>query len=262
LYGILPSSADIPSIVGIDGWADLALVLEGQIGALVSAVPLADFGRDSLRQNLEDPRWLEEKIRRHEAVVEAAMAKGPILPMKFCTIFLSLEKVRRVLRENTAIWQESLEYLQDKEEWGVKGFSDRRCLQETVMHQDPELLTRLQDLRGKPPGQAFLLKKKLQELASLKAEEQEEEFLHLAEAALRSKVVGFVKSPSLPRRATGRQEEMVLNLACLVSKAHVGEFLAEVARVSHTYTDNGFKLIASGPWPPYNFSPLVKSEDG
>ena len=255
-----PSSAGIPSLAGIDEQFPLALIVEGALGALVSPVPLAEWSGARLKQHLEDLGWVEEKTRRHEAIVEAAMKQSPVLPLRFCTLFESPEGVQKVLRAHRATLQESFEYLRDKEEWGVKGFSDRPRLRQLLMEVDPKLLRLSKELDGQPPGQAFFLRKQLESLASLKVEEREVELAQSAEEALRRKVVELVKNPPLSRKITGRRQEMILNMACLVPKEHVKGFLAMVARWNSAYEQEGFELIASGPWPPYHFVPVLKGD--
>lgn len=260
VYCILPSSAGVSSLAGIDEQFPLALIVEGAIGALVSLVPLAEWSGVRLKQHLEDLGWVEEKTRRHEAIIEAAMKQSPVLPFRFCTLFESPERVQEVLREHRATLQESLEYLRDKEEWGVKGFSDRLRLRQLLMELDPTLLRLSKELDGQPPGLAFFLRKQLESLVSLKAEEREVELAQSVEEALQRKVVDLVKSSPLSRKVTGRGQEMIVNLACLVPKEEVKGFLAMVARWNSAYEQEGFELVVSGPWPPYHFVPLLKGD--
>ena len=48
------------------------LIAGEQIAAITSRVPLAEFGQGALEANLQDPVWLEEKIRAHDNVLTAA----------------------------------------------------------------------------------------------------------------------------------------------------------------------------------------------
>ncbi len=257
LYGIIPSSVPVPPLVGMDGHSALVMVVEEGLAALASLVPLEEFGAEPLRRHLEDPQWTEEKVRHHERIVEAAMVETPILPMRFGTIFLNPEGVKQMLRENAGKFREGLAYLQGKEEWGVKGFSDRRRLQEAMFSKDPELVRLSEGLDALSPGRAFLARRRLEELAKAKVEARETEVARFAEEAITRQVVGLVRKPPLPRQATGRRQEMILHLACLLRKDQVKGFLALVSRWNSTYEAEGFELLATGPWPPYHFTPTV-----
>ena len=262
VYGFLPCSGQtLPPIRGIDGQSPVLLIAEGEIGAAVSQVRLAEFGEEPLKRNLDDVRWLEEKVRRHEEIVEAIMAEGPVLPAKLCTIFLGDGRVRGIIRRESRRLQEGLAYVRGKEEWGLKGFSNRARLCAAIARKDPELRTLAQEIRSRPPGHAFFLKKTYEDLVLRKTLEREEALAQQIVEAVRGKVVELVLNPPLPKPATGREEEMVLNLACLVLKERVGEFLSEVKRWNRRTPEEGLEIIPTGPWPPYTFAPRVDGNE-
>ena len=49
----------------------LELVAHQDLAAVVSTVPMAVFGEEALRRNLEDMAWLEDVVRLHDEVVRA-----------------------------------------------------------------------------------------------------------------------------------------------------------------------------------------------
>ncbi|MBI2563360.1 MAG: GvpL/GvpF family gas vesicle protein [candidate division NC10 bacterium] len=295
VYGVIPWSVEVPVTAGIEEGRAVAFIFEGPIMAVASPVSLGVFDSEPLRRNMEDPHWLAEKVCQHEAVVEAMLAKGPVLPMKFCTIFRSPDAVRRMLREHAPRFQEALELVRDKEEWGVKGFAHRGYLREATLRRDPELREMAEQLaRSAPdrPGSAFFLKRRMDDLAEQRRMEREAELLREAAEALRGSVVQLTSNPPLrgqrvdngapvsteglsaclpagAAQAGGNAqagghtgEEVVLNLACLVLRQGVQTFLAEVQRWNEARADQGLRLVASGPWPPYNFSPRFGSHAG
>ncbi|MEI8191948.1 MAG: GvpL/GvpF family gas vesicle protein, partial [candidate division NC10 bacterium] len=177
------------------------------------------------------------------------------------TIFRSPDAVRRMLRENALGFQEALEFVQEKEEWGVKGFAHRGCLREAALRRDPELCEMAEKLAVSArnrPGSAFFLKRRMDDLAEQRRMEREAELIQAAATALRDSVVQLASLPS--PRIQGEGEEMVLNLACLVLRDAVQPFLAEVRRWNEAAEDHGLRLVASGPWPPYNFSPRLGND--
>jgi hypothetical protein len=284
VYGVIPWSVEVPVTTGIEEGRAMAFIPEGPIMAVASPVSLSVFDSEPLRRNMEDPRWLAEKVCWHEAVVEAMMARRPILPMKFCTIFRSPDAVRRMLRENALGFQEALEFVQEKEEWGVKGFAHRGCLREAVLRRDPELhemAERLATSARARPGSAFFLKRRMDDLAEQRRMEREAELVREAVEALRPSVVQLAINSPLRVRGSNADpsasaaglsacgnaqaggdpgEEIVLNLACLVLRVEVQRFLAEVRRWNEVGADQGLRLVASGPWPPYNFSPRLGND--
>ena len=179
------------------------------------------------------------------------MAQSPVLPLKFSTIFLSVDRVREMLREHGAQFQEALEFVRDKEEWGVKGFSHLGCLKEAVIGRDPDLGELAAQVATQPPGRAFFVKRRLDDLAERRGLEREGELIRAAQEALRGAVVRMASNPPPKGQA--------LNLACLVLKGGVENFLAAIAAWNGGHAGGGLRLETSGPWPPYNFSPRIES---
>ncbi|MEK6716956.1 MAG: GvpL/GvpF family gas vesicle protein, partial [candidate division NC10 bacterium] len=263
VYAVLPWCPELAGTAGIEEGRPTVFIPEGPIMAVASPVSLAVFDSEPLWRHMEDPRWLAEKVYRHEAVVEAMMARGPVLPMKFGTIFRSPKAVRRMLREHAPRFQEALEFVRDKEEWGVKGFAHRGYLREATLRRDPELREMAEQLaRSAPdrPGSAFFLKRRMDDLAEQRRMEREAELIREAAEALRGSVVQLTSNPPLrgqrgdkgaPGSTVGGHtgEEVVLNLACLVLRQGVQTFLAEVQRWNEARADQGLCLEASGPWP-------------
>ncbi len=258
VYCVLFPGPDLPDVGGIDGSALPAPIAEGQLAALASRVDLATFGQAALQKKLEDLAWLDEKVRCHEAVVEVAMRRGPVLPMKFCTIFSGPDAIRRVLREHATPLREGLDHVKDSEEWGVKGFSHRARLRQTALDNDPELREMTGYLARQAPGRAFFLRRRMDDRIEQRRVEREAELIRAATGTLRDRASAMVTNPPAWRQRSGQDEAVVLNLACLVAKPEVDRFLAAIGAWNEAHAGDGLRLAASGPWPPYNFSPRVE----
>lgn len=259
LYAFL-GHGDLPPLTGIDGRSPLEFIAEEGIAALASQVPLAEFGEQALRGSIEDPRWLEEKVRLHEAIVEAALSRGPLLPLKFGTIFLDPEGIRTVIRKNAPVLRAAIQDLRGKEEWGVKGLADRAALRAAALRGDPALLSLSGSASTGGPGQAFFLRKKIAESALAKSLEREEALARGFLAAIRETVVDLAASPALLPEAPRREEMIVFNLACLVRQERVATFLAIAEQWSRVHAGEGLRLVTSGPWPPYHFVPQLAAD--
>jgi hypothetical protein len=256
VYGVLPWCAEVPVTTGIEAGRSTIFIAEGPIMAVASLVSQAVFDLEPLRRNMADPHWLAEKVCQHEAVVEVMMARGPVLPMKFGTIFRSPDAVRRMLRQHAARFQEALDCVRDKEEWAVKGYADRAALQAAVLHGDPGLLALSTEASTKGPGEAFFLRRKIEAAASAKAQEREGSLFREAVEAIHRSVVEMAQHPPFLHETKGN-ERIVLALACLVRREGVETFLTTVEWWNRDHIGEGVRLIASGPWPPYHFVPRL-----
>ena len=87
---------------------------------MVSDVPLAEFGEEALKRNLESLPWLEKVARGHDEVVRAVAACGPAAPLRLATIFHDDDAVRRRLDEWHDALVEVLDRVDGRAEWSVK----------------------------------------------------------------------------------------------------------------------------------------------
>jgi hypothetical protein len=86
VYCVLPAAgAAAPEVEGV-ARARVEVLEAGELAALVSRVPLADFGEEPLRRNLNELPWLERVARAHEAVLERALVAATIAPLRHSTI--------------------------------------------------------------------------------------------------------------------------------------------------------------------------------
>ncbi|HZB46427.1 MAG TPA: GvpL/GvpF family gas vesicle protein, partial [Pyrinomonadaceae bacterium] len=121
---------DLPS--PIQSPASLEIVAEGDLAAVVSAVPLADYGEEVIQERLSDPAWVAEHAMRHELVVEHFARRANVIPLRFGTIYLSREAVGKMLGEKGRPLRATLVLLDGREEWGVNVYVDRAQLRQSV----------------------------------------------------------------------------------------------------------------------------------
>ena len=89
----------------------VAWIREGELALLTSRVPLAEFGEDPLRRNLNDIGWLERVARAHEAAIERALEQSTIVPLRLCTIFADAAAAARMPGERAAVFATALDAL-------------------------------------------------------------------------------------------------------------------------------------------------------
>ena len=248
VYGVVPTreaSGDL--FAGTDGvHADAAveLVADDELAAIASAVPLNEFGDAAIEQNLRDSAWLEQKVRAHEAVLEAALGRTPLVPFRFGTIFSSRAHVEEMLRENRDLTA-TLNRLRGSFELGVKGFLDPRRFEARAREEDAE--------DAPTSGRAYLLRKQrdrrlTEARESFKATRARESHERLSAAAQEARL-NALQRPEV----TGREAEMFLNGAYLVHPESEPGFRGTLAELESIYGPHGVEYELTGPWPPYNF---------
>jgi hypothetical protein len=248
LYAVGRDSPLSHPVAGI-AEAPVRALEDAGLTALVSPVPLPEFGEEQLKEKLNDLGWLEGVARAHQRVVDEAFERGPVVPLRLCTIYQGEAGVRELLRERHERFRELLDSIEGREEWGVK------------LYVDPEELEAAASARsekeapdhGLGAGGAYLARRRSarssREAADRLAGEIAEEVHARLQDWASDAVVGRPQNPEL----SGHTGQMLLNGAYLVESERSQRFAQLVSGLEQRYVELGARLEISGPWPPYNF---------
>jgi hypothetical protein len=254
-YCVLRAGEPLPEDTAGVADGQLERVEAGDLAALVSRVPLAEFGSAPLRENLNDLAWLERVARAHEAVLDGALGQSTIVPLRLCTIYESEQSVREMLdREHDSVAQ-ALEALAGRQEWGVKLTVDEDRLAEEARSRSTEAAALEDDLGARTGGGAYMLRRRLERhvreaVDALGAELAEQVHAQLQDWASDA-VVLAPQNPEL----SGHEGRMLLNGAYLVDAERVPGLRELVAELEERHRAIGARIELTGPWPPYNFVP-------
>jgi hypothetical protein len=253
VYGVVPAGeagADVfEGAVGVDASEPVVLVADGALAAIASKVSLAEFGEGEVEERLHDPAWLEEKVRAHEAVLEAALGRTTLVPFRFGTIYRGEEQVRRMLREHAAL-KATLERLRGRIELGVKGYLDTERFAAAREEGGAEA-------QG-GGGRAYLLRKQAErELADAREAFKGECALEAHERLSTAADDARANPPHRPE-VSGRPGEMFLNAAYLIAPEGQERVRSVLGELESRHSPHGVWYELTGPWPPYNF---VEEED-
>jgi antitoxin (DNA-binding transcriptional repressor) of toxin-antitoxin stability system len=244
---------DLAGVAGVDAGHPVTVLRSGELGAVASVVPLDEFGDERLREQLNDLVWLEEKARAHERALEHVRTLTTVVPMRLCTIYLTEGSVREMLERERAALGEALGRLAAKTEWGVKVFSTSEAVERMAVERSPELAALAAEVEQASEGEAYMLRKRLDDLRSGQVDQLVEEFTHSIHARVSTVAVDAVVNPLQAREVTNHSGDMILNGVYLVEDSAAEDFRALVATLQAEHGDLGFDVQATGPWPPYNF---------
>jgi hypothetical protein len=226
---------------------------EGALRAVVSIEPLAGYAPEAVEAALrEEPDWLEQRLRAHEAVLEQVLAAGPVAPFRFGTIFRSEDELRGALARAQESLSARLRQLRGTAEWGVKAWADDGDLRRWVERHDAHAARERADLDAAPEGRRYLLEKRLRR--RLDADATELAFVRAQEAHA---VLSAVAEESSVERPSGLDEQpgkrLVLRAAYLVADDRLSELERALAEVRGRGAELGVDYVLSGPWPAYSF---------
>lgn len=243
--------ARLPAAIEPD--AKLELVVENNLAAVVSEVPLADYSEEALKMRLADPAWTAVRAVRHEQVVEHFSSRTSVVPLRFGAIYFARHRVEQMLSKKTAGLEAIIERLRGRQEWGIAVC----CDQEEFLKEIDTLSSRLRSLaeRAKTaqPGEAYLLRKKVEALKADEARLEIKRVVSEIESALAGRSERAASLRVMKDEAT-EYGKIVGKLAFLVASDGYDEFHKEAERLAHAHAASGFRLEMTGPWPPYNFS--------
>ncbi len=237
----------------IEEGVGLEAVEAGWLSAVVSEVPLGVYGEGVLDQRLSDATWTATRALRHERVAEHFARRAAVVPLRFGAIYLRREGVVRMLEERAAQFREVLARLRGREEWGLNVYVERGRLREEVTRLSARLREMAERAAGSTPGQAYLLRKKIEGLRDEEARAETRRVARETEETLAAACDGSVRLRVLKDEAT-EQGELAARLAFLVRREGFEEFRAAAERLAERYTPLGFRFELTGPWPAYNFA--------
>ena len=255
-YCVLRASDPHPrDLLGVDGAGPVEREEADGVAALVSRVPRAEFGADALRRNLNDLGWLERVARRHEAVIERALATSTIVPLRMCTLYESGDSVRRMLeRERTAL-QRALELLDGRREWAVKVLVDRERVLEAARARSGDASSLEREFETLGEGGAYMLRRRVDRETRELAEALTTEVADGVHSRLQDWAIDALRLPRQNRELSGHEGEMLLNAAYLVDADRSDELRRLISELEAHHGDLGARIELTGPWPPYNFVP-------
>ena len=239
----------------VDGHGAVSLLRHGpDLCAVVSEVAQEEFCGPEAELHMQQLPWVAERALRHEAVIEEIMARSPVLPVPFGTLFSSPAALQEFMDRHRRTVASFLARVANHGEWSVKGRFDRKQAQQSLTSR--RLAAQQIQLQAMSPGMRHFAEQRI-----LRESEQEiggwlDQTVRTVAGELTSHAADFCECGLSPS-ADGNRPDEVLNWAFLLSGPGTDSFRRCVNRMNRDYQAQGLSLQLSGPWPPYRFVPVL-----
>jgi hypothetical protein len=238
VYGIIDAQREAPAGQGVAG-APLRVIGGDGAAALVSDLPTGV------------PRLGREDMLAHARVLEAALADGAVLPMRFGTVMEPEEIRERLLGSHRDHLRAQLEHLVDKVEMNVRVLYEEKPLMRELLAADPRIAALREHVRGRSENATYYDRIQLGELVAQALERKREED--------RAELLAVLSAASLAVDvAEPAHERIVLNASFLLTRGQVREFDETLEALAETRHERmRFKCV--GPLPPHSFVELQEA---
>ena len=189
----------------------------------------------------QDPT--RDNVLAHQRVNETVMRQHTVIPMSFGTVFKTDDDIMELLRSAYDAFQDVLQKMQDKFEFGLKVLWDREQIIREIEEEDEDI-RRLKGEISSQTGSTYFARMQYGRLIDGALQARSERYVAEIFEALRD-----VSVASRSNKPIG--DRVIMNAAFLVARTREQEFDARVKDIGQQYDKLTFKY--TGPWPPYNF---------
>jgi hypothetical protein len=205
----------------------------GDLAAVVSDTPIRIY--DPTREN----------VLAHEFVNETVMREYTVIPMSFGTLFRTEEDIVELLKSTYQAFDDVLEKMKDKIEFGLKVLWDRERVIATIEEENEEIRRLRDEINRNVQNSTYFARMQLGRLVEAALEDAGNQYVRDIHEALKPAAVA-----SRSNKPIG--ERMILNAAFLVDRDRERNFDDAVKEISRKY-ESLLTFKYTGPWPPYNF---------
>lgn len=226
------------------------IVQYNNIQAVVSRVSDVEFEDEAIRKYLENPEWVKEKALIHEDIIEEIMENYSVLPMRFLTIYNTEQNLLEFLKNHYEKILDNLMVAEMNIEYSVRVYCNKEILKKALMEEE-EIKTEIEVIASKPKGVAYMLMKKLNERIAVSIQNNlncDAQDIYKAIESISEKIMmnEFQKSDE-------SLIEKIFNVVILINRENYLNKIHKIEKLNEEYSEKGYHIEASGPWPIYNF---------
>lgn len=199
---------------------------------------------DTLSARLRPDR---NNIGAHQRVLKSLTTDTTVLPMRFGVLARDAGAVEKLLAANIDTINEHFERLSGRVEMGLRVSWDVTNIYEHFVALHPTLAAGRDQIWSQHSGSSARREEKIQlgnMYEALRTADRQD-------AAEKVKEILFDYCEDIVENPVKREKD-VINLACLIERSRLDEFVSGVFEASKAF-DNSYIFDYTGPWAPHNF---------
>lgn len=263
-YGFVPKSFDVSRARPPGGLDDAPVALsrtEGSaVAALISRLPAREYAAAEIERKSGDVTWLSPRAMAHDRVLTWAQEHGGVIPLPMFSLWGSDEALSQALTSRERELMRVFERVAGADEFGVRVYRRDAAMLEGLDDLDPEIARLRREANAAPPGQRYLLERKIADQGKQAARSASHRLAKQIFEELRPLARDALARPLVPESGRAPEATLVLNGAFLVDRGRLDEFRAAVGEHVRAFQPRGLTFDFTGPWPPYNF--VAENKDG
>lgn len=259
LYGLVPkkeiAKTELPSLTSFDDKGILHKLPINGSTAIVCELNEDEYSEEIIENKIDnDMEWLKKKAFHHHETIATLDKYYTLIPLKFCTIYKSEENLKEAIQEVDGKVMETFNYLENKEEWTVKIYSDDKKLKEKISKDNEKIEEKRKEIRDLPRGRRFFEEKRIDSLVDKELENEKTRIGEDLHENLKKYAIDYTIKKNWGKDITGLQEDMIWNSVYLIPEDKVESFTQEIENHEKNSQDDEWRVEAAGPWPAYHFS--------
>ena len=226
----------------------------GKIQAVLSEVPLNEYGEHALQLKLNDSLWFEDTLRKHNSILGMIQKVASMVPMRICTICDTSDALTAFLNEHHNDFVNTLELIEGNQSWSFSINCNRRKLRLLTKKASNRVRAIQAEVSGKSPEEVHSLYVKLENVL-------EEEARSVCKACVKHShgTLSSFASKNLIHTLSGEYSEdtdsqEIFKCEYLIPNQSKESFLTELHSLKDSYKSLGFDLHIDGPYPPSQFT--------
>lgn len=226
----------------------------GKIQAVLSEIPLDEYGETALQLRLNDPSWFEQTLKKHNTILAKIQTVASMVPMRICTICDTSDALTAFLNEHHDDFVNTLELIEGNQSWRFVIACNRRKLNLLTRKASNRVRAIEAEISGKDDEDVEHLYAKLESVL-------EEEARSVCKACIKHSHTSLSSfaSKNLIHSLSGNQDQDsdiqdIFRCEYLIPNSVKEAFLGELHSLKESYKSLGFELQVDGPFPPSQFT--------